>query len=248
MIKLSIITVTFNCKDTLQRTIDSVLDQNYENLEYIIVDGISTDGTLDIIQDNCQKAKGKIRYISEKDNGLYDAMNKGIEMATGDIIGIVNGDDYYTSNAFSIVTSIFENSTADIVYSDLLYTRGNTVDYKKPLIADHRKLVERMSVNHPTCFVNRKIYQKYGVFDTSFRIAADYEIMARFYKGGCIFQKANEVLAVMEMGGLSSNNRKSIEEKYKIHRMYSGRKNAELFRIRNTLLFYYRKAKKSRYE
>lgn len=244
MLKISVITVTFNCRDTLQRTIDSVLNQKYENLEYIIVDGMSTDGTLDIIQENCLKAKGIIRYISEKDAGLYDAMNKGIKMATGDIVGIINGDDYYTKNAFDEVLRLMVTTGADVVYSDMLFCRSCKVDFAHPLKAEHKRLVERMSVNHPTCFVRKTTYEKYGSFDTQFKIAADYEMMARFYKIGCHFEKSNSILAVMEHGGISSNNKMSIREKYIIHRKYFSKISAEIYRIRNTCLYYIRKIRK----
>ena len=97
-----------------------------------------------------------------------------------------------------------------------------------------------MSVNHPTCFVKRKVYERYGDFDIHFKIAADYELMARFYKKGCCFKKSEKTLAIMEMGGLSSNNWNSISEKYEIHRKYFGKASAEIYRLRNTILYFVR--------
>lgn len=238
--KVSIITVTYNCANSLQRTIDSVLKQGFTNIEYIFVDGCSTDGTFEVIKENWDKNPNIIKYVSEKDNGLYDAMNKGIAMASGSIIGIINGDDYYTENAIWKAVSIIAETDCDIVYSDLIYIKNGKVDYDHPLKADHRRLVERMSVNHPTCFVKKSVYDKLGTFNTQFKIAADYEIMARFFSKGCKFRKADEILAVMENGGLSHNNRQSIHEKYKIHRKYFGRGIAEFYRIRNIFLYIYR--------
>lgn len=242
--RVSIITVTFNCVKTLQRTIESVLEQNVSGLEYILVDGCSTDGTLELIKSYKEQYPDTISYISEKDYGLYDAMNKGIQMASGDLIGIINGDDYYTKNAINEAVQLAVSTGVDIVYSDLLYCRLNEIDYAHPLKANHQRLVERMSVNHPTCFVKKTVYEKYGVFDTRFKIAADYDLMARFYKNGCHFEKASIVLAVMEYGGVSSNNKKSINEKYEIHRKYFYRLSSEIYRIRNICLFYFRKIRK----
>lgn len=243
-ILVSIITVTYNCEKTIQRTIDSVIAQQYTNIEYILVDGDSSDNTLNIIKANQRKHPEIIRYISEKDQGLYDAMNKGIKMASGEIIGIINGDDYYTATAVQSAVILFEQECVDVVYSDLIYCRNGKIDTEHPLKADHRRLVERMSVNHPTCFVKRSVYDKYGAFNTQFRIAADYEIMARFYANNCIFKKSNKVLAVMEAGGLSNNNWKTVNEKYLIHRKYFSRISAELYRVRNVLLYVYRVIKR----
>lgn len=242
--KVSIITVTYNCVNTLKRTIDSVLEQNNPELEYVLVDGSSTDGTLDLIKNYKERYPDTIRYISEKDNGLYDAMNKGIRLTSGDLIGIINGDDYYTANAIDEAVKLAASTGADIIYSDLLYCRGNEIDYAHPLKSNHERLVERMNVNHPTCFVKKDTYEKYGVFDTDFKIAADYELMARFYKSGCHFEKAPVVLAVMEYGGVSSNNKKSINEKYMIHKKYFTWTSAEFYRIRNIFSYYIRKIRK----
>ena len=238
--KISIITVTYNCEKTLERTMDSVFKQKYSDLEYLIIDGCSSDGTLDIIKKYQSLYPNVIRFISEKDNGLYAAMNKGIRMATGEIIGIINGDDYYTDGALQAVVKLFRESKADIVYSDLIYTKDGKSNIENPLTGNHERLRERMSVNHPTCFVKRKVYERYGDFDIHFKIAADYELMARFYKKGCCFKKSEKTLAIMEMGGLSSNNWNSISEKYEIHRKYFGKASAEIYRLRNTILYFVR--------
>lgn len=243
--KMTIITVTFNCVHTIQRTIDSVLAQDWPDLEYIIVDGLSTDGTLEIITKNYNCHSSKIRFISEKDMGLYDAMNKGIKMATGNVIGIINGDDYYTKDSVKKAMELFRKYNCNIVYSDLIYQYNNHIDFEHPLKADHRKLKERMSVNHPTCFVQKNIYDLYGVFDINYRIAADYDIMARFFSKGCKFKKSDEVLAIMEAGGLSNNNWIAVHEKYEIHKRYFSRLMAEIYRVRNILLFLYRTIRKN---
>ena len=127
-ILVSIITVTYNCERTIQRTIDSVIAQKYSNIEYILVDGISSDNTLNIIKASKKKYPEIIKYVSEKDKGLYDAMNKGIKMANGEIIGIINGDDYYTDSAVQSAVMLFEKESVDIIYSDLIYCRNGKVD------------------------------------------------------------------------------------------------------------------------
>ena len=241
--KLTIITVTYNCERTLQRTIDSVFNQDFNEYEYLIIDGGSTDNTISIIEDNIKKFEGRLRYISESDNGLYDAMNKGIKLAKGKYIGIINGDDYYNENIFENVIKLFELDDTDIIYSDLLFVNSGYIDYKKPLVGNHNNLKHRMSVNHPTCFVKKSVYDKYGDFNIEYKIAADYEIMVRFYMMGCKFIKYPEVLAIMETGGLSSNNSKSISEKYKIHNNYFGTRHAMKCMIKNILIFYFRKSR-----
>lgn len=240
-VRLTIITVTYNCDRWLQRTFDSVLSQNFKDYEYIVVDGQSTDKTLEIIENNIERFEGRLCYISEKDNGLYDAMNKGIALARGEYIGIINGDDYYTENTFSTIVDLLEREQAQIVYSDLLYSKEGKVDLQSLLPANHENLKIRMSVNHPTCFVERSVYKIYGCFDLSYRIVADYELMVRFYINGCKFAKADKVLAIMESGGISSNNRKSIREKYIVHKKYFGSVHAIKYSIKNTAIYYYRK-------
>ncbi|KPU43712.1 PGL/p-HBAD biosynthesis glycosyltransferase [Oxobacter pfennigii] len=240
---LTIVTVTYNCEKFLQRTLDSVYNQDYDSYEYLIIDGRSTDKTVSIIEENITKFNGRLRYISEPDRGVYDAMNKGIRAAKGKYVGIINGDDYYNNFIFKKVISMFEEKNADIIYSDLIYTDNNYVDSNKPLMANHHKLIHRMSVNHPTCFVKREIYDKYGLFDLNFRITADYEIMVRFFMKGCKFHKSSQVLAVMEYGGLSSNNWITINEKYRIHKKYYGKVHALKYKVLNILIFIYRKTK-----
>lgn len=239
--ELSIITVTYNCEKTLQRTIDSVLNQDFDKYEYLIIDGGSTDSTLDIIEKNIGKFNGKLTYISEKDNGLYDAMNKGIRLARGKYIGIINGDDYYNSNIFKHVIEYFDDECVDIVYSDLIFTKFGKEQENKPLVGSHINLKYRMSVNHPTCFVRKSVYEKYGLFNLKYKIAADYEIMTRFFINDCKFKKSDKVIAFMELGGLSSNNQKSIYEKLEIHRMYFGKIHSYKQFIKNKLIYLYRK-------
>jgi glycosyltransferase len=180
--KTSIITVCFNSVETIEDTIRSVLGQDYKNIEYVIIDGGSTDGTLDILT----KYQGQIsKCISEPDNGIYDAMNKGINLATGEVIGFLHADDFYaTKETIKKVARVFEQNKVDCLWGDLVYvSKENTekiIRYWKS--GGYRKNLFKNGwmPAHPTFFAKRCIYEKYGYFNTDFRIAADYEIMLRF--------------------------------------------------------------------
>lgn len=207
--KVSIITVTYNSAKTLQRTLDSVQEQTYGNIEHILVDGDSTDGTLDIIKANEQHIA---RYVSEPDEGIYDAINKGIKMATGSIIGILNSDDVL-SNEF-VIEQIVRNlrrQKADIAYGDLVYVDREDGDrivrYWRSNKFKRRQLYFGWMPPHPTMYVRRQVYEDCGLYSTALRISADYDFMLRVlrhdkYKKVYIPQ----VLVRMAMGGISNRN------------------------------------------
>jgi glycosyltransferase len=207
MAKISIITVTYNSAQTLEHTIQSVLSQTYSNIEYIIVDGKSTDNTLEIIE----KYKNKIsQFISEKDDGLYHAINKGIELATGDIIGILHADDFYINeNVLSKVTETFTKTNAEAVYADLYYVDKDNTD---KIIRTWKSGVYKASSflwgwmpPHPTFFVKKDAYTKYGLFNTTLRSAADYEIMLRLlFKHKIKVAYLPEFIVKMRVGGQSN--------------------------------------------
>ncbi len=207
MEKISIITVTYNSAQTLEQTIQSVLSQDYPNLEYIIVDGKSTDDTLTVIE----KYKDKIaHFISEKDDGLYHAINKGINLATGDIVGILHADDFYTKNdVLTGIAQTFKMNAADAVYADLYYVDKNNTDkiirtWKSGSFSPNKFLWGWMPP-HPTFFVKKDIYNKYGVFNTTLRSAADYEIMLRLlYKHKIKAAYLPEFIVKMRVGGQSN--------------------------------------------
>ncbi|MDR0467686.1 MAG: glycosyltransferase [Campylobacteraceae bacterium] len=210
--KISIITVVYNGEKYVEDALKSVVNQSYKNLEYIIIDGKSIDNTLNIIK----KYEDKIsKIISEKDNGLYDAMNKGVQLATGDIVGILNSDDFYIDNmTLNKIAQIFEeNRQIDIVYSDLMYV--DEVDTDK--VVRFWKSGKQQSFKngwhppHPTMFVKKELYDKYGLFDTDFKISADYELMLRFIEKN----RANlfylpETTVKMRVGGVSNKSIKNI--------------------------------------
>ena len=182
--KLSIITVTYNSERTLRDTMESILSQTFQDFEYIIVDGASKDATLDIIREYEPRFQGRIRYLSEPDKGIYDAMNKGFAMATGDIIGILNSDDFYTSDdVLQAVVDGFAGEYVDAVYADIHFV--NTDDLTK-CVRYYSSSVFRpwmmrfgMIPAHPSFYCRKAVYDQYGFFDTNYRIAADFEILLR---------------------------------------------------------------------
>lgn len=211
--KVSIITVVFNNKGTISSAIDSVLSQAYPGIEYIIIDGGSTDGTDKVVK----SYGGKITtFISEPDKGLYDAMNKGIKLATGDVIGILNSDDlYYNNNVIQKVADEFRLADPDAVYGDLLYVdksdTNKNVRYWKSSDYQKNAFVCGWHPPHPTFFVKRDVYEKYGLFDISFDLSADFELMLRFIeKFGIKTKYIPEILVKMRLGGETNKSIKNI--------------------------------------
>jgi glycosyltransferase involved in cell wall biosynthesis len=180
--KVSIITVSYNSAETIEETIQSVTMQDYTNIEYIIVDGKSTDQTMEIVK----KYNAKIaKVVSEKDKGIYDALNKGVSLATGDIIGFLHADDLYANNhVISDVVAQFIQSKADGVYADLNYVdRNNTAKIIRKWRSGQYKdgmFLKGWMPPHPTFFVKRSCYDRLGVFNLQLRSSADYELMLRF--------------------------------------------------------------------
>lgn len=210
--KISIITVCFNSASTLQETIDSVLSQTYPNIQYIIIDGNSTDGTKDIIK----KYEGKIAdVISEKDKGIYDAMNKGVAMATGDYIGILNSDDlYHNEKVIENVVNLFLSSQKEIVSTSIEIFK----DHKKNIIRKYsatvwKKWMFRIGWQppHPGFFVKKSVYEKAGNFNINYKIGADFDFMLR-----CLmvhkfnFHQSNLISVSMRAGGESQKSIKNI--------------------------------------
>lgn len=209
--KISIITATYNSAETVRDTLISVASQQDVSVEHIIVDGLSRDNTLDIVSAFPHVA----RVISEKDKGIYDAMNKGIEVASGDVVGILNSDDFYDNpTVLAKVMKLFEDSSVDVVYGDLQYVKKNDVyvvtrhwrsgQYKQ------KYFYYGWMPPHPTFFVRRRIYDEVGIFNTDLRSAADYEMMLRILvrhnaKAGYIPQ----VLVKMRTGGMSNSTLKN---------------------------------------
>jgi len=216
--KISIITVVLNDKENIEKTIQSVLSQKTNDLEYIIIDGGSTDGTLEFIK----KYKSNIDLlISAKDNGIGDAFNKGLKSATGDIVGIINSGDWYEAHALNVVVSTFMKDNVDIVYGKVQYWKDGHKEYTHS--ADHTLLVQFMSMSHPAVFVKKSIYEKFGFFDENYKLAMDYELVLRFYMKRVSFQYVDKILANMSLGGMSDVHwREAYKEAYNIRKKYLG--------------------------
>ncbi len=206
--KISIITVVRNGKETIQDAINSVLNQTYNDIEYIIIDGTSQDGTIEIIQSYGDKIS---KLISEPDDGLYDAMNKGIALATGDVIGILNSDDFYIDeHVIQKVVDRFESLHVDSIFADLVYVKPNdlekTVRYYDSSKFHPSKFAYGWMPAHPTFFVRREVYEKYGRFRTDLKIAADFDILIRFlYTHSISYHYMKEVIIKMRLGGVSTS-------------------------------------------
>lgn len=199
----SIITASFNSSKCLAKTIQSVLSQDYPDFEYVIIDGGSNDGTLDIIKSYAGRDP-RIRWVSEPDRGISDAFNKGVRLAAGELIGIINADDEYVPGALKVVAqACLAHPEADVFHGDMLRQEGDKPFFVlKPLPVDDR-IWRQMPLNHPTAFVTRRAYDKTGLFDADLRIAMDYDLMLRLYHNGCRFLYLEQTLAVMRYGGAS---------------------------------------------
>jgi glycosyltransferase involved in cell wall biosynthesis len=208
-LKISIITVAFNSQSTIKHTIESVKSQDYSNVEYIIIDGGSTDWTLEVLE-YCKENID--HFISENDSGIYDAMNKGIKAATGDIIGILNSDDFYPNNSvISKVADVFNTTECDCLYGDLVYVKNSDarkiVRYWKSGKFNVNKIKKGWMLPHPTFFVRKKIYNKYGMYNTQLKSAADYEMILRLlYKHKLKVEYIPEIMVKMRMGGKSNES------------------------------------------
>jgi glycosyltransferase involved in cell wall biosynthesis len=206
--KVSIITVCYNSEAHIEKTMNSVLNQDYNHIEYIIIDGKSTDNTMKKV--NSYESKFKKRgfdfiVLSEADGGIYDAMNKGVSLATGEIVGLINSDDWYETNAISCMVNTYKTNRFDMFYADLRIWRGSRTMIKK---ARFRKLVTTRDWNHPTTFITRETYKEFryackGIYD-------DWDLVLRIRNKGKKIVICNKVLANFSFGGVS--NQKSIKK------------------------------------
>lgn len=201
----SIITVCLNSQNCIAETIESVVKQDYHELEYLIVDGGSQDGTLEIIK-KYAKSDQRIRWVSEADNGIADAFNKGIRMSQGDIVGILNADDAYLPGALQTVAdAVQKDPESDVFHGDMLRLNGDEVLFRLTPASVENAIWHEMPINHPATFVTRRAYHKNGLFDASCKFAMDYDLMLRMYAGGSRFHYIPHTLAAMRYGGASDS-------------------------------------------
>jgi glycosyltransferase involved in cell wall biosynthesis len=205
--KISIITICYNSESTIEDTIKSVIAQDYDNVEYIIVDGLSKDSTMEIVE---RYKDGVATVISEKDKGIYDAMNKGVLAATGDIVGILNSDDFYADNTvLSAVAEKFESTGCETLYADLVYVdRTDTEKVTRRWISGAYKkgcFRKGWMPPHPTFFTTKEAYNTHGIYNTDLRTSADYELMLRFmHKHELKVSYLNKIITKMRVGGQSN--------------------------------------------
>lgn len=207
-IQVSIITVCYNSERTIRRTIESVLHQTYENIEYIIIDGASKDKTCQIIAEYQSLFGRRLKAISEPDQGIYDAMNKGIRMSTGKLIGIINSDDFYEENAVERIVTSWDCTGMQILHG-LMRQLRNGKEYG--VILTSADFLHEKMIQHPSCFVTRDVYRKIGLFNTKYKYVADSEFMMRAYEAGVIFKPVYHVIANFEEGGVSESAAAQIE-------------------------------------
>ncbi|AJI54434.1 glycosyltransferase like 2 family protein [Francisella philomiragia] len=199
-IKFTVITVCYNSEKTIQRTLQSIKDQTYKNIEYIIIDGGSTDKTLDII--NNYKDIVDI-LISEPDNGIYDAMNKGIKLATGDYIGFLNSDDYYTNDIFEEYNKALIKEIVDYIYSDTYFVRNNSIQYLRAHQKISKKVYQYMPFAHLSLYIKKDLLKRL-MFDTRYSIAADLDLLNKLIKQTDSYVAVDKACCYFVEGGIST--------------------------------------------
>lgn len=209
-VKVSIITVCYNSEKTISKTIESVLNQSYENIEYIIIDGASSDGTLSIVDQYRDSFGEHLIVVSEPDDGIYYAMNKGIVLATGDLIGIINSDDWYETDAVTRVVEAYESAVSpnySVIFGNLRNwsSSGEMMGESESHLEG---ISEKMTIAHPATFISRSTYGKFGVFNTKYVSVADYDLLLRYSEEPQIrFIKVDSVLANFTLGGMCAGRK-----------------------------------------
>ena len=224
MTTISIVTVTYNAEKFIEKNIQNIISQKIKNVEHILIDGMSNDKTLEVVD--------KYRFhfshvITERDNGIYDAMNKGILAAKGELIGILNADDCYNQDTLNLVLKTYELSKNKdiIIYGDMYQDYDGVKSFSYGDLSSNAFQNDKIRINHPTVFVSKSIYDKIGLFDVSFTRGADKEFLIRAYKNKFSFLKINKILAFFKLGGFTSSyDLKSVfdrtKEEFRLYKKY----------------------------
>lgn len=222
--KITLITVTYNSGKTLSTTLESVLAQTHQNIEYIIVDGASKDNTVALIKEYEPRFEGRLKWVSEPDKGLYDAMNKGIRMATGTVIGILNSDDFFTTNGIlQQVADAFEsNKEIDAVYGDVHFVNPDNLEkcvrYYSSKVFKRGLMKLGFMPAHPSFYLKKVCFEQFGLYKTDYKIAADFEFLLRvIYKKGIRTQYLPLDMVTMRTGGASTSGFESYKRIMKEH-------------------------------
>ncbi len=214
---VSIITVCYNSEKTIAQTIESVLHQTYPNIEYIIVDGKSTDDTMKIVEKYREEFAGRMKVISEPDQGIYDAMNKGIRMASGELIGMINSDDFYEYDAVEKMVTVYRKDMCAVLYGAV---RNLVNDREESVSILSHEFLDRRMIGHPACFITKSAYDTYGLYNTKYCSVADYDLMLRYRdSGGVEFVPVYELIANFRSGGMC-NSRKAYFDLLDLQRDY----------------------------
>lgn len=206
---VSIVTVCYNSEKTIRRTIESVLMQTYDNIEYVIIDGKSSDSTCKIIEEYRPFFKKRLKLISEPDEGIYDAMNKGINYSEGELIGIINSDDFYERDAVEKIVHFWNGKNKQILHGLMRQLRSGK---EYGIILTSADFLRERMIQHPSCFVTKDVYKTLGLFNTKYKYVADYEFMIRAYEGNVLFTPVYCVIANFEEGGVSEKFSAQIEQ------------------------------------
>ena len=241
--KISIITSCYNRVSTIRGAIESVLSQDYPDIEYIIIDGASTDGSVEVIRDAIEGHEDKVKFISEPDHGMYEAINKGIRMATGDYIGLVHSDDFlYSSHTISDIVKRLKETRADFLYGDGLFVNAEYTDkvVRKWIGGTYRlwKVRHGWLPLHPTCYIRREVMEKLGGYDESYMIAADTDLLVRYLLDNHVkTDYLKKYIVRMRMGGMSTDNSRRAKMWKEDIRVYSshGFKHVTLTKIEKML-------------
>ena len=243
--KVSIITISFNTENTIEKTLQSVADQSYKNIEHIIVDGGSKDNTLEI----CNSFSHVTKIISEPDNGVYDAFNKGLKLASGDVVGFLNADDiFYDNNSVQEIVNTFSNNETDIVYGNLDYVneQGKVIRNWKSKSYEKGLIKKAWMPAHPTFYCKKEVYDRLGGYNDSFKIGGDFELCLRFLEVNKVPSfYLNKKLVKMLIGGISNSGLKSkwtiYKEElraFKINIVYVNPLTLFLFKLKKLMQFF----------